>query len=310
MSRRSRSRKGRKKRSSPVSGEQVRVWTPKVISVLLVAAAAGGVVAATGALERRTVELRQGAAVEVSFRWPATAEGGTWMPEAQRMELVELAQRELAAQGDPLGLEPLRHLSEVLERSGWFDGTPTVRRTGPNAVEVEGSWRRPTAWIRHDGIDFLVDAGGRLMPLAYPADQAQPHRRPVLNPGTRPPRRADGRLDYSRPWTSESVRASISLLELLREQPYWDQVAAVDAGGLGREQRLVVVTDRDSRIIWGGGPGQFHPGERSTTEKLRHLANFHSRREYTRHIDAGTAGYDLRAGFILFDHTASADGGA
>ncbi|MCB9845652.1 MAG: hypothetical protein H6811_06670 [Phycisphaeraceae bacterium] len=276
------------------------------LPIILAVGSVPAVLLGAGLLEDRAAALRASMPIRVVIHWPS-AEGLTtsptesWLPEAQQRDLVALARDSLGESPEPFRIDPLERLGRAMGASGWFEGQPTIRRAGGGVIHVVGEWRRPTAWIRFGADDYLVDDRGRLMPLTYGATEASPPRTPVLNPGTRPPRRPSGEPDYVAPWTSDSARAAIELIDLLHEQPYWAQVAAVDAGGKRPDLRLVIETDRGTRIVWGGAPNAFNPGERSTQDKLRQLANFYNRPEYGRHIDAGSAGYDLRSELILFD---------
>ncbi len=286
--------------------QRIGPYLPAVLASMLVLAILGGAAMLRGELTDLARARRVATPPAIIVHWPADTgstldSSETWVPEAQQRELLELIRESLALAGDPLAIDGLRNAGLALERTGWFEDSPTLRRMPDGSVEVQGEWRVPRAWIRSEGVDYLVDAQGRLMPLAHSAEREFPKRTPVINPGTRPPRTPAGLADYDRPWASATVWSAIELMDLLRAQSYFEQIGAIDAGGVGPNPFLTIVTDRNTRIIWGSGPNGFHPGERPTKEKLFHLARFHAEDEFGRHIDAGMGGYDLRSGYIVLD---------
>ncbi len=285
-----------------------RVGVP-VFVVGALAAGVFGMGVLDGALAARARTIMGDRPTELVIHWPG--EGGeaqdassSWIPRALREDLEGKLREALEAAADPLSIEPLRRVSEAAEASGWFDGTVTVVRLATDAVDVRARWRVPRAWIRVDGVDYLVDDEGRLMPMFVAAEVEHPPRLAVTSSGVRPPRNPDGGYDYRRPWVSERMWEGIRLGELLREQVFAHQVRLIESGD---RHGLVIVTDRGSRILWGSGPEAFRPGERPTDEKLHHLRSFFEDAKFGNHIDAGTKGYDLRAGYIVFDESSRAD---
>ena len=298
------------KRSSrsnkPTKLQRAGPFLPALLAGTLVLLLLGGAAILKGELADRARARRATEPIEIVVYWPAddgetldTDE--TWVPQDQQRELLALILAELQNARDSLSIDGLRAAGDALERSGWFESTPTLRRRPDGSVELHGFWRVPRAWIRSGGVDYLIDTHGRLMPLMYGSDRPSPARTPVINPGTQPPKTQLNRPDFDRKWASSTVWSAIELLDLLRAQPYWSQVAAVDAGGLGVATNLTIVTDRQTRITWGAGPNGFHPGERPMREKLFHLSRFYAEDEFGQHIDAGMGGYDLRSGYIVLD---------
>jgi len=270
-----------------------------------------GMGALDSALSGRARKVMGDRAVDLVIHWAGDAgeagdPGASWIPRTHREEIEQRLREALGSSPDPLSIEPLRRVSEAAESSGWFDGPVSVVRLATGAIEVVGVWRTPRAWIRSDGVDYLVDEKGRLMPMFVAAEVERPARLAVTTSGVRPPRGSDGGYDYQRPWVSERMWEGIRLAELLREQPYAHQVRLIDSAD---RHGLVIVTDRGSRILWGSGPASFRPGERPTDEKLHHLRSFFEDPKFGNHIDAGTSGYDLRAGYIVFDETERGDPG-
>ncbi len=288
--------------------QQVGPFVPALLAGMLVLILLGGAAMLQGELAERARARRIAEPIEIVVYWPADV-GQTldseqsWVPLDQQQDLLTLIRSQLQSAPDPLSIDGLRAAGDALARSGWFESTPTLRRHPDGSIELQGEWRVPRAWIRSENVDYLVDTKGRLMPLMYGSDRTSPARTPIVNPGMRPPRTPQNQPDFERVWASATVWSAIELLDLLRTQPYWAQVDSVDAGGLGSDANLTIVTDRQSRITWGAGPSGFHPGERPTKEKLFHLSRFYAEEEFGRHIDAGMGGYDLRSGYIVLDRT-------
>ncbi len=286
--------------------QHVGPYLPAVLAGMVALVILGGAAMLRGELANRARTRRSAEPIEIIVHWPADTGSTldsieTWVPLAQQGELLDLVRAHLEAAADPLSIAGLKDAGLALERSGWFEDSPTLKRLPDGTIEIDGTWRVPRAWIRSEGVDYLIDGQGRLMPLMFSTDHPLPRRIPVVNPGMRPPQTGEGQADYGRIWASATVWSAIELLDLLRAQPFFDQVSAVDAGGLGPDASLTIITDRQTRIIWGAGPNGFHPGERPTREKLFHLTRFHGEQEFDRHIDAGMGGYDLRSGFIVLD---------
>lgn len=280
-------------------------FVPTALAIVVVLGVVGGAAYLDAELRERATQRRVRLPEKIEIHWP-TEQGlsldgeRSWIPGAQRA-VLEDALRVALGEDDPLRIDPLARVAQAAEASGWFDGMPRVERLPDGTIRVVGTWRLPRAWIRHGDTDYLIDAEGRLMPMSVPSDAPEPMRTLVVNPGASPPRLPDGRPDMARVWASQRVWEAIELIDLLREKPYFAQVRAIDLGGRAGTNGLVIVTDRGSRIIWGTGPSGFVPGERPASEKLYHLNAFFESEEFGRHIDAGTPGYDLRAGYIVFD---------
>lgn len=281
---------------------------PTMLAIAIVLVVMGGAAYLDSTLRERATMRRLASPAIMEIHWP-TLDGfsvvaeESWIPGAQRAVLEDALRRALGEADDPLRIDGLARIAQSAEASGWYDDTPRVKRLPNGTIRVVGHWRSPRAWLRHGDEDHLIDAKGRLMPMSVPSELPDPVRTPVLNPGTSPPRLPDGRPDFARVWASERVWEAIELVDLLREKPYFGQVAAIDLGGRASTTGLVIVTDRGSRIIWGTGPSGFVPGERPASEKFYHLDAFFRSDEFGRHIDAGTSGYDLRAGYIVFERT-------
>ena len=209
--------------------------------------------------------------------------GATITPD--RVELVtdrELEKREagIAAHlgeivashvsGDPLDGSGLERAGRALLADPWVREVRRVRRVsrgsrgGRAVVVVELSLREPLARVRDaDGVWRIVSVDGVWLPDVDRVDLPR-----VTGVTSEPPAGVGER------WEGEDIVGVLSLVELLRDQSYADQIAEYDAsertGPRGR-LRLVLHTTRGGLVRWGLPPNQNHLPEVSTQVKLRHL---------------------------------------
>jgi len=252
-------------------------------------------------LERRAMQLSPQEAMEVTLRWPSIAgrAGATWLPKADQESLVQLAESAAVDHPDRFGPEGPEAVSRALGGSGWYDGLPRVRRTGPHSMVVEGEWRVPAAVVRWEGKDHLISWDAKKMPPVYEADSA---RLPViLGSTTAPP---TGGADEG-VWSGEGVGAALELIETVAAQPWAKCVKGVDVGGYAANGVLALVTVDGTRVVWGGRPRKPRLGEVTTEQKLVHLAQvYHDHKR----IDAGYPLIYVNTQRVQFDLSASAAG--
>lgn len=268
-----------------------------VFGALAVAALFG-----TERLEARVAASLASESPRIVIAWPtvpADTTGRTWMPADFQTHLTEVAYAELGPADDPLGAAPLERIGTALERTGWFIGRPIVRREPGGQISVDGRWRIPAAVVRHGSLDYLVSSEGELLPGIYGVGTS--NYRVIHGVKPEPPRRG-GEIAFGEPWPGTEVRAAVRLLTLASGRPWWNQVRAIDAAEYAKRRRLVIVTDRDARIVWGAAPGEAVPGEQSDDVKLQRLdllAQRHGR------VDAGKATIEVFGPITLVDDSAS-----
>lgn len=321
--------KGKSKRSAASKAADKRAWMPLVWAGCSVAVMGGvGLGAAFGlpALHADASKRLAGQGVLPQIVWPTieAREGGmgsgssnssgasapgsgsgsapasTWMaPDHQQAlidVIIESVKRTAAEAGhDPLDARLLSDLCHRLSETGWFEGLPTVRRERTGRVTISGAWRAPAAVVRWQGRDRLIALGGELLPHVY--DSSASGYIEITGVRRPPPVRSDGSPALGQQWASEEIRASIQLLRRLQPMPFFAQVRGVEVSGFegaGASGRLVIITDKGTRVVWGvpvnanGAP----LGERPTGEKLatlRHLFEHHGR------IDQGLAEINIAA---------------
>lgn len=211
----------------------------------------------------------------------------TWLPEQFKEEIIALAERQLGQQPRAFSRDPLMNVGVALELSGWFAGLPVVSRGPDNVVRVEGTWRVPAAVVRFAGRDRLVSWSGHPMPPVY--EHGASGLVAILNVAGGPVMIADA-VDYQSTWSGDEVPAALELLALVRAQPWGRQVVAIDAADYARGRQLTLVTNRDTRVLWGGRPSKPLIGETTTAAKLERIAEI--QRRFGR-IDAQRAAIDI-----------------
>ncbi len=217
--------------------------------------------------------------VEVSFGWPALdgADAGnetaTWMPGSERDRLRAIALN-AAKGGGVLDPAALREVCNALHATGWYAEPPRVQRQGDGTIHITGAWRLPAAVVRSGDRERLVSWDGIALPLEYRAGASGVH---VLTNPSRPAPALSGDA-----WPGDDVTAGLALLDLLNDHDeIMAQVVGVD---LDRGRQLSVITDEDTRIVWGAAPGVFRPGEQPTDIKLTRIQGM---LEGTGRIDGG-----------------------
>lgn len=257
-----------------------------------------GLLFGTGALERRAAAALDRGDPAVTVVWPVAAGGtGTWMPRASSERLLAVAKEAAGPSRDALGAEQVLRVATAMAESGWFVGTPRVVRKAGGEIVVDGTWRVPAANVRHQGSEYLISWDGSPMPPGVQAGKW------IFDPALGPPRDAAGERDYVQPWAGEDVAASLELLGRISAEPWASQVRGVDASEYASKGTLVIVTDRDTRVVWGGRPSKPSMGEISTAKKLEHLRQLV---KDTKRIDATYPLIYVNQERLLFDISAAA----
>lgn len=228
-----------------------------------------------------SLAARAGAsALRIDVQWPAAgpgvdrasaAEPRTWVPLPVRDELMARVTTELERHPDSFSGAGLRAASDSLLRTGWFDGQPTVRRTG-DSIRVEASWRTPAAVVRRNGVDYLIAAKGELLPLAYERGIAPVAA--IIGAGHEPPS-ANGQVTPGVVWPGEDIRAALDTLAVVSQRVWKDQVAAIDVSEYSSYRRIALVTKWNGKAVIGGAPRDTIPGEVALDMKLRRLDELH-----------------------------------
>jgi len=273
-----------------------------LFAVCLVAAAFG-----MRPLKQRSSNYIGNAPIKILIAWPRTVKPTgevsteTWLPKADQEELVALAFGELGESPDPFSSEPLERIGDTMEATGWFSSRPTVFRASGSSIMVRGEWRIPAAVVRANDKDYLIAWDGRLMPPIYKPGECK--LRVILNPACPAPAKAGGVRDFENAWPGEDIAASLELLALIADKKWVKKIAGVDAGAYSEHSSLTLVTQEDTRIIWGGRPSKPRLGDANTRQKLAKINDI--ARQFGR-PDGGYPQVDVSGVHLTFDISASA----
>jgi hypothetical protein len=271
------------------------------VVVALLAVVIVGIAIGVRPLEESAARTTGAHAPTIEIVWPARADGGTWLPVQFQEELRAKATAALGPTPEAFSSAPLRRIAEAMERSGWFEGAPTVERTDAARIVVRGAWRIPAAVVRTGGKDYLVSWRGMRMPPVYELGQSG---LPVIeSPTLPPPTRSDATPEYAVAWPGEDIAASLELLREISDKRWAAQVRGVDASRFAAESTLTILTTFGTRVEWGGRFSKPRLGEPPTSEKLDRLAFLFRDRG---RIDAGFPVVELWQRHLLFDRSATA----
>jgi hypothetical protein len=244
--------------------------------ILLLLALVGGWVFGKAALTQYVSKYH---AHEITAEDVALAEPPSWLSQGTR---YRLKRRVASLMGtDPLEREQLhRAARNLLQDPVIRDGQ--VKRVSGGRLQIKADYRRPVAIIEaRDGYHLVGPKGTRLSLNPYYHHQVKPLGLPlILQVESAPPRRPGQR------WQGESVQAALSVIRLLDQQSYFDQIRAVDVSQRDDRGRLrLMLHTANGRIAWGFPPGKeraIEPKAAVKVERLRQLAKRHRGR-----IDAG-----------------------
>lgn len=298
-----------------------------VVSVLLLVGVVAGLAWGFKPLEQRAAAiitghgavnnggLVAGKRATVRFNWPLISPvaqpndhnksptARTWLPVNFQEQLTTKSQEQLNKTRDPFSPEPLAQLAAWLAATGWFDGAPTVRRDdkpGMYGVVVEAEWRIPAAVVRYDGMDRLVSWKALPMPPVGPSPNSGDLV--IIGVASGPQIGDDGAIDFNQPWSADELTAALELLSTVMQQPWKDQVAAIEVQEYIRHQKVTLVTTYGTRVVWGGRPSRPLIGEASTQAKLSNIATLV---RDTKRIDGGYPLVYLDGPRPMFDRSAT-----
>lgn len=270
----------------------LRRWSDRIAVILL----AVGVLVAAFVGVPSLIERADAGEAPIS-REPAASLAGpairfidepAWLDPSER-ERIEISIAAELAGASAFDRASLESAAAAAERTGWFDGTVTLLRTGLNEVLVETPLRVPRAAVRSRGRDHLVDLRGTLLPMSWIAGRT-PFAIPVFvgvresapdRPGTT--------------WPGGTVTIGFEVLEAISRRPWSGSIRAIDLDGVERGAPIRLQTVGGGTIVWGGTAAT-SVAEVPVATRLAYLDRLHQR---TGSIDPppGKA-WDLRLDYL------------
>ncbi len=239
-----------------------------------------GAAMGVGELDRRAGEFIVPTNPSVMIDWPTDADGSIWMPINDRETLSRDLARAVQG-GKALSRAPLEEAGLALMRSGWIQGTPRVRWTSDGEIEIEAQWRIPVAAVRVGTREIVIDRMRHALPLDYGIGQS--NQLYFVHADARQPA-------IGEQWLGTDLQDGLELLFALERANLLEQVAGFDLGEAEESGTIRIITTRNSKIIWGAGPGRERPGEVPTSVKTGRLRVFY---EKTGLIDGGFQYIDI-----------------
>jgi hypothetical protein len=195
----------------------------------------------------------------------------SWFDGLRREEVSKQVER---AVGSASSFDPhrLAKAKDALMTTGWFRAVEQVTLTDNGGFLVDATFVEPFAVVRHAEQDYLVDRGGRLLPMQWPAGHrpASPHYVAIVGAQQAP------RGEYGEPWPGKDVAAGLALATELGPKRWFPLVAGIDVSQFGdgadsTASMLSLITARGGRLVWGRGPDSRTAAEVPTETKLQTL---------------------------------------
>jgi len=171
-----------------------------------------------------------------------------------------------------LDLHATRKVADAYRSSPWVRKVLRVRKAYPNNISISVDLRQPILAVRHGGRIHLVDRDAIHLPVQYgswPVDEVQA---PLLT-GV-----AVGPPPTTGVWKDGDILDAIATLNAVRTCQGMENVKIVEVdlsnkNGVAdpRQSEIVLVTDRQARILWGRSPRSNAFGEHSVDEKVSQL---------------------------------------
>lgn len=190
----------------------------------------------------------------------------SWFDGLRRAEVRDRV-RAAVGEGSLLDQRRLATAREALLATGWFRSVEQVRLADHGGFQIDATFVRPFAVVRHGTFDYLVDDEGRLLPMQWTAGHrpASPHYVALVGSGSLP---TGG---YGTQWPGADVAMGLELARLLAGRAWFPEVSAIDVTRAADARELVLVTRHDGRVLWGRAPSDRSVAEVTPDAKLRTL---------------------------------------
>lgn len=233
------------------------------------------------ALDQHAADLITSDDPQIQINWGQGTTGHTWMPIQERDRIERLIATSIT-NTKPLSWQPLMSASKALASTGWVNDEPTARWTEDGTIIIDADWRVPAAAVRKGDRDYIIDYDANVLPLDYAHDRS--NQFVIHNPALPIP-------GVGNQWDEPEIRDALNLLLELQKNNLHKQVVGIDLG-INRDHGILnIITDRDTRIIFGGGPNRSRPAEMPSSVKIERLSSIFTN---TARIDAGVMLVDVR----------------
>ena len=233
--------------------------------------------------------------IEVTAEHVELIDPPSWMNTVLGDELRRLVATQIAP--NPFDNHSLQQAAFVLSTNPWVDRVERVQRAGHNRVAVYAVYRHPVAIIESRDGYHLVDVRGTRLPGLYLEHQIEQLTLPLII-GVAAAPRLEGEV-----WPGDDLQAGLSLVNLLGDQPYFDQIQACDVSVRDERGRinLTLTANTGGRVRWGLPPGRERSIEPDALTKKYRLASVYAQRGS---IDAGGKIVDLSGPAVFVQNPA------
>ncbi len=256
-------------------------------------------------------------------------------------ETAALAQRDMATYDrfrNPLDQGILREIHDnylatdqnginhwAKDNNAWIKKITRIERViSPDrksqVIEIFADYRKPAAWVESGGKCYLIDDQRVRLPGEYTLAERKASGKLMMITGVDLPPADKGAPAVPAPstsWNTDDLAAAMTLVPLLKDQPYAAQILAIDMTNFqGRKDKLQpwisLETDRlasdgsPSRVLWGRPPGKTTFYDISDAAKLKALSLLFVK--YNR-IDAGYDFVDIHTEQVMVPSAAAQNGG-
>lgn len=273
---------GKKKPKVRKSATPVKTWDPQrtlaALNALGVIVLLCIVVVGWQGAERKLgeyVEARRRG--DVRSERVALVNAPTWLGKSVLDQFRSTVSAELSA--SPLDNDGLQRAARLLGDNPWVSKIESVRRLPSGEIAVSARYREPVAMAETGKGWCLVDSDGVRLPGLYRRTEAVRIGLPMVT-GVKSEPRDEGQV-----WPAEDLKAGLSVVSLLRTEPYASQIELFDVSERDARGRVrISLKTRRGEVRWGLPPGEERSVEPEASVKKQWIATVYKRRGA---IDAG-----------------------
>ena len=188
-----------------------------------------------------------------------------WMDHLTHEELRRTVA--LQIRGRSYSSANLRRAVAALNGNPWVADVDRIRQRRDGGIDVLADYRQPVAIVAGASGYHRVDNSATELPGLFVTSQLPALDLPVIE-GVQSPAKGPGNV-----WRGDDLVDALSLVKVLRGQPFFHQITKIDVTERDAEQRArLVLLSSHVQIKWGLAPGLGEPIERDTATKLQRLA--------------------------------------